>query len=90
MQNSQILQLTPAIFIPKCPVSFPIFAKKAPSQKAWIKPCILSHVNNHLMEFHETLNIYHHNASEYFPLQDIVMQRSRQEVEKLSSIEKGQ
>ena len=33
MQNSQILQLTPAIFIPKCPVSFPIFAKKGPFPK---------------------------------------------------------
>ena len=38
MQNSQILHLTPAIFIPKCPISFPNFAKKAPSQKTWIKP----------------------------------------------------
>ena len=38
IQNSQIFQLTPAIFILKCPISFTIFAKKAPSQNTWIKP----------------------------------------------------
>ena len=33
MQNSQILLLTPVILIPKCPVSFSIFAKNGPFPK---------------------------------------------------------